>query len=141
MLDEIKGFHQALGEIPYAQEVTYGFVVLLVLFALYRIIVKKDNKVKAIIIKIVSDAIIDARRKGITVEIVVDDVLAKAEKKILEKPDPYDALLIRIIRCKWFRRKMIASTTKLIEQVVEKDAYEQAIKEAEAKKLESEAKG
>ena len=118
MLDDIKEFWSALSQIPYATTIATIVIVLLVLAAGYIIFIKKDMKLKAVIIKVVQEALIEARDKGVTVEFVVDDIIKKAEIKIKAKPNSYDALLLYFIHAKWFRNKLIKITTKIIEDIM-----------------------
>lgn len=118
MLDDIKEFWAALSQIPYATTIATVVIVLLVLAAGYIIFIKKDMKLKAAIIKVVQEALIEAKDKGVTVEFVVDDIIKKAEIKIKAKPNSYDALLLYFIHAKWFRSKLIKITTKIIEDIM-----------------------
>lgn len=118
MLDDIKEFWDALSQIPYATTVATVVIVLLVLAAGYIIFIKKDMKLKAAIIKVVQEALTDAKDKGVTVEFVVDDIIKKVEIKIKAKPNSYDALLLYFIHAKWFRNQLIKTTTKIIEDIM-----------------------
>lgn len=118
MLDDIKEFWDALSQIPYATTVATVVIVLLVLAAGYIIFIKKDMKLKAAIIKVVQEALTDAKDKGVTVEFVVDDIIKKVEIKIKAKPNTYDALLLYFIHAKWFRNQLIKTTTKIIEDIM-----------------------
>lgn len=118
MLDDIKEFWAALSQIPYATTIATIVIVLLVLAAGYIIFIKKDMKLKAAIIKVVQEALTDAKDRGVTVEFVVDDIIKKAEIKIKAKPNSYDALLLYFIHAKWFRSSLIKTTTKIIEDIM-----------------------
>lgn len=121
MLDKIKEFWSALSEIPHATTVVGVLIAIIILITLYNIFIKKNAKLRAAVVRIVTEMITDAREKGVTVEFVVNDILDKAEKKILAKPDCYDKLLLMIVRSKWFKNKLIVMTMNIIESVVEED--------------------
>lgn len=121
MLDEIKEFWTALSGIPYATTVVGVLVTVIILITLYSIFIKKNAKLRAAVVRIVTEMIMDAREKGVTVEFVVNDILDKAEKKILAKPDCYDKLLLMIVRSKWVKNKLIFMTMNIIENVVAED--------------------
>lgn len=121
MLDELKEFYTALVQIPHAKGIFIAIVGVLIVFAMYRVFVKKDNKLKAVIKDIIVRIIKDAKDKGITVEIIVDDIIKKAEAKILEKPDKYDALLLYFVRAKWFKAKLTQIISKIFVEVMNEE--------------------
>lgn len=107
-----------------------GGVVVILLVIAYLVFVEKNKRLKAVIIGILQEMIKDSYDKGIDVEFVVDDIIAKAIKKIKEKPDKWDGLLLYVVQAKWFRAKLISITKDLIEKIA------QAEPEAELNKVE-----
>lgn len=96
-----------------------GAVVVIVIAIVYLLFVKKDKRLKAVIISILQESIQDAYDKGMQVEFVVDDIIAKAIKKIKEKPDKWDGILLYVVQAKWFRNKLISITKTLIEKIAQ----------------------
>lgn len=121
MLDNIKEFWVALSGIPHATTVVGVLLAIVLILVIYSIFVKKNAKLRAAVVRIVTEMINDAREKGITAEFVVTDILDKAEKKILDKPDCYDHLLLMIVRSKWLKNKLIYATIDIINSVVAED--------------------
>ena len=118
MIDELKELWLALE--PY-HNACYVLLVILVLVTLYMIFVKKDKKFKAVVTDIIRDMVKDAYNKGIQVEFIVDDIIAKADKKIREKPDKWDGILLYLIHAKWFRNKVIAIIKDKIQDIVDEE--------------------
>lgn len=118
MIDELKELWLALE--PY-HNVCYVLLAILVLVAIYMIFVKKDKRFKAVVTDIIRDMVKDAYNKGIQVEFIVDDIIAKADKKIREKPDKWDGILLYLIHAKWFRNKVIAIIKDKIQDIVDEE--------------------
>lgn len=107
-----------------------GVCIVLLISIVYLLFVKKDKRLKALIISILQESIKDAYDKGMQVEFVVDDIIAKIIKKIKEKPDKWDGLLLYVVQAKWFRNKLISIIKNLIEKIA------QAEPDADLKKVE-----
>ncbi len=107
-----------------------GVCVVLLISIVYLLFIKKDKRLKALIISILQESIKDAYDKGMQVEFVVDDIIAKIIKKIKEKPDKWDGILLYVVQAKWFRNKLISIIKNLIEKIA------QAEPDADLKKVE-----
>lgn len=117
-MDEVKSFWEAIKPLI-SNPVAYVIIGVLIILAVYMLFVKKDKRFKAVVTKILQGIIKDAYDKGIEVEFVVDDIIAKAIKKIKEKPDPWDGLLIWVLQAKWFRNKVISVVKDKIEEIAQ----------------------
>lgn len=107
-----------------------GVCVVLLISIVYLLFIKKDKRLKALIISILQESIKDAYDKGMQVEFVVDDIIAKIIKKIKEKPDKWDGISLYVVQAKWFRNKLISIIKNLIEKIA------QAEPDADLKKVE-----
>ncbi len=119
-MDEATSFWEAIKPLI-NNPVAYVIIGALIILALYMLFVKKDKRFKAVVTKILQGIIKDAYDKGIEVEFVVDDIIAKAIAKIKEKPDPWDGLLIWVLKAKWFRNKVISIVKDKIEEIAQAD--------------------
>lgn len=118
MSEEVISFWEAIKPIL-KEPVVIVILAILVLVLLYFLFIKKDKRLKAVITEIVQDMIKDAYNKGVRVEFVVDDIIAKAVAKVKAKPDKYDSLLLWILNAKWFRNKLISIIKKRIEDIAQ----------------------
>lgn len=116
MIDEIQEMWNAIVQ---TGPVAYVVVAIILILAVYMLFVKKDKKFKAIVTKILQDIINDAYQKGIEVEFIVDDIIAKAIKKVKEKPDKLDSLWLYVLNAKWFRNKLISIVKDQIEKIAQ----------------------
>lgn len=126
-MDEKISFWEAIKPLIH-NPVAYVIIGLIVIITLYMLFVKKDKRFKAVVTKIIKDIIKDAYDKGISVEIVVDDVIAKAIKKIKAEPDPWDGILCYVLQAKWFRNKVVQIVKDKIEEIAQSEPDGDSIK-------------
>ena len=91
-------------------------VLLVVCFYLY-----KKNKLKHVIIEVATKIIEDKKEEGVTVEIVVDDLIKKAIAKVKEKPDKYDGILLYFLNASWLRNYIIKVAKSVIKKITDQD--------------------
>ena len=91
-------------------------VLLVVCFYLY-----KKNKLKRVIIEVATKIIEDKKEDGLTVEIVVDDLIKKAIEKVKEKPDKYDGILLYFLNASWLRNYIIKVAKGVIKKITDQD--------------------
>lgn len=89
-------------------------VVVLILAAVYFAYVKKEAAAKAVVETIVREYLNIAQEKGVTVEIFVDNLIARAVKKVKETPDKTDNLVLAFLQSSLTRNKMIAIIKKAV---------------------------
>lgn len=114
----IKEIKELLQTYPWIAAIL-GVVVIAII-----VILIKERKLKLVITDIVKNIVEEERKKGVTVEIVVDDLKAKAIAKVKEKPDKTDAILLWLLNSKIVRLRVIGIITKVIEKITDETPEE-----------------
>lgn len=94
----------------------------LVLVIIYFAYVKKEAAAKAVVETVVREYLNIAQEKGVTVEIFVDNLIARAVAKVKETPDKTDGLVLAFLQSKLTRNKMIAIIKKAVADIAGDDA-------------------
>lgn len=97
-------------------------VVGLVLVIIYFAYVKKEAAAKAVVETVVREYLNIAQDKGVTVEIFVDNLIARAVAKVKETPDKTDGLVLAFLQSKLTRNKMITIIKKAVAEIAGDDA-------------------
>lgn len=97
-------------------------VVGLVLVVIYFAYVKKEAAAKAVVETVVREYLNIAQGKGVTVEIFVDNLIARAVAKVKETPDKTDGLVLAFLQSKLTRNKMISIIKKAVADIAGEDA-------------------
>lgn len=105
---------------------TYPWIacILGVVIVVVVLILIKERKLKLVITEIVKNIVEKERKKGVTVEIVVDDLKEKAIAKVKEKPDKTDPILLWLLNSKMLRMRVIGIITKVIEKITDDNPNE-----------------
>lgn len=106
ILDDIK-------ELVTTQPVLSGILIVVSLGVIFVLI--KQRKLKSVIRCIVKEIIDEQKAQGKTVEVMVDDMIAKAIARVKAEPDKTDKYLLWILNSKWFRADIINIAKKAIE--------------------------
>lgn len=97
-------------------------IVALVLVVIYFAYVKKEAAAKAVVETVVREYLNIAQEKGVTVEIFVDNLIARAVKKVKETPDKTDGLVLAFLQSSLTRNKMISIIKKAVSDIAGDDA-------------------
>lgn len=99
--------------------VCLGALALVIIYFAY---VKKEAAAKAVVETVVREYLNIAQEKGVTVEIFVDNLIARAVKKVQETPDKTDGLVLAFLQSKLTRNKMIVIIKKAVADIAGEDA-------------------
>lgn len=116
MANEVVGIDTILLDIKdfvVSQPLISGILIVLLLGIVIALI--KQHKLKTVIRCIVKEIIDEQKAQGKTVEVMVDDMIAKAIAKVKNEPDKTDKYLLWILNSKWFRTYIISIAKKAIE--------------------------
>lgn len=97
-------------------------VAVIILAIIYFAYVKKEKMAEAIVKTVVKEYLDIAASKGVTVEIFVDNLIARAVKKVKETPDKTDALVLAFLQSSLTRNKMIEIIKKQVSEIAGNDA-------------------
>lgn len=97
-------------------------IVALILVVIYFAYVKKEAAAKAVVETVVREYLNIAQEKGVTVEIFVDNLIARAVKKVKETPDKTDGLVLAFLQSSLTRNKMISIIKKAVSDIAGEDA-------------------
>lgn len=97
-------------------------IVVLILVVIYFAYVKKEAAAKAVVETVVREYLNIAQEKGVTVEIFVDNLIARAVKKVKETPDKTDGLVLAFLQSNLTRNKMISIIKKAVSDIAGEDA-------------------
>lgn len=97
-------------------------LVALILVIIYFAYVKKEAAAKAVVETVVREYLNIAQEKGVTVEIFVDNLIARAVKKVKETPDKTDGLVLAFLQSKLTRNKMVSIIKKSVVDIAGEDA-------------------
>lgn len=111
----LDGFIQLIKLYPWV------FAILLVILLGICFYLYKKNKLKHVIIEVATTIIEDKKEDGVTVEIVVDDLIKKAIEKVKEKPDKYDGILLYFLNASWLRNYIIKVAKSVIKKITDQD--------------------
>lgn len=103
---------------PLPGVVAIVFILVLVYFAY----VKKQGAAKAVIEAVVREYLNIANEKGVTVEIFVDNLIARAIAKVKETPDKTDRLVLMFLESSFTRTKLIEMIKSAVAEIAGEDA-------------------
>lgn len=116
MANEVVEFNTILDdvrELITMQPVLSGILIIISLGVIFVLI--KQRKLKTVIRCIVKEIIDEQKAQGKTIEVMVDDMIAKAIARVKNEPDKTDKYLLWILNSKWFRTYIINIAKKAIE--------------------------
>lgn len=99
-------------------------VAVLVIAVLYYAFVKKEKVAEAVVKTVIGEYVNIAADKGVTVEIFVDNAIARAIAKVKEKPDAYDPLVLAFLQSKFTRNKLISIIKEQVKNLTGEDAID-----------------
>lgn len=114
-------------------------IIILIVGVIYYAYVKKSKVAEAVVKTVVQEYLNIAQTKGVTVEIFVDNLIARAVKKVKETPDKTDTLVLAFLQSSLTRNKLIEIIKKQVAAVAGDEAILNAGSREEAQKEEAES--